>query len=60
MLDTVEDIKTLVLKTWNVLKMSHNLELVMVVHYLLFKLCVLKMISKELIMLLHLSNVKLF
>ena len=60
MLDKVEDIKTLVPQNVKRIEMNHNLELVLIVYYLLFKLCFLKMISKELLMLLHLSNVKLF
>ena len=58
--DTVEDIKTLVPQNVERIEMNHNLELVMIGYYLLFKLCFLKMISKELLMLLHLSNFKLF
>ena len=60
MLDKVEDIKTLVPQNVKRIEMNHNLELVLIVYYLLFKLCFLKMISKELLMLLHLSNFKLF
>ena len=49
MLDKVEDIKTLVPQNVKRIEMNHNLELVLIVYYLLFKLCFLKMISKELL-----------